>query len=140
MKYTVTHTVEFNEMDPMGVVWHGNYVNYFERARSGLLEALGTSYDEMKKAGHVWPVVKLNCKYMRPATFHQKLNITAELTDYINSLSMRFTIRDAETGKLMTKGETMQMAVDAKTGETSIVNPEYFIELVRNALQRYGEQ
>ena len=135
MKITVFHTVAFNEMDPMGGVWHGNYANYFEIARSALLAKMGLDYPRMRQMGHVWPVVKLKCKYMRSATLHQRLAITAEIKDYVNSLTMSFSIRDAETNLLLTKGETMQMAVDAASGETSIMNPQYFIDLVKVALQ-----
>ncbi len=134
MKVTVFHQVAFNEMDPMGVVWHGNYANYFELARCALLDKIGLNYNDMKERGHYWPVVKLRCKYMKSATLNQKLAITAELKDYHNSLTMGFTIRDAETGDILTKGETMQMAVDIRTGGTSIVNPDYFIELVTHAI------
>ena len=133
MKITVFHQVAFNEMDPMGVVWHGNYVNYFEQARSALLAKIGLTYTDMQQRGHYWPVVKLRCKYIKSATLNQRLAITAELKDYTNSLTMSFIIRDAESGDILTKGETMQMAVDVRTGSTSIVNPDYFIELVNAA-------
>ena len=133
MKITVFHQVAFNEMDPMGVVWHGNYVNYFELARSALLAKIGLTYTDMQQRGHYWPVVKLRCKYIKSATLDQRLAITAELKDYTNSLTMSFIIRDAESGDILTKGETMQMAVDVRTGSTSIVNPDYFIELVNAA-------
>lgn len=133
MKITVFHQVAFNEMDPMGVVWHGNYVNYFELARSALLAKIGLTYTDMQQRGHYWPVVKLRCKYIKSATLNQRLAITAELKDYTNSLTMSFIIRDAESGDILTKGETMQMAVDVRSGSTSIVNPDYFIELVKAA-------
>lgn len=138
MKTTVYHQVAFHEMDPMGVVWHGNYANYFELARSALLRELGLNYISMAEMGHQWPVVKLQVKYIRPASLNQKLAITAELKDYTNSLTMAFTIRDADTNALITKGETMQMAVDTNTGETSIINPGYFIDLISKALNKAG--
>ena len=134
MKVTVYHQVSFFEMDPMNVVWHGNYINLFEKARAELVLKLGLTYPRMAELGHTWPVVKLRCKYLKPATLNPKLAITAELQDYVKSLTMTFTIRDAETQELLTKGETMQMAVDIKTGKTDIVNPPYFIELVNKAL------
>ena len=134
MKTTVYHQVAFHEMDPMGVVWHGNYANYFELARSALLRELGLDYIRMAEMGHQWPVVKLRVKYIRSARLNQKLAITAELKDYKNSLTMTFTIRDAETNTLITKGETMQMAVNTRTGETAITNPAYFIDLISKAL------
>ena len=136
MKVTVYHKVSFYEMDPMQVVWHGNYVNFFELARVALVEKLGLSYQKMAELGHSWPVVKWRCKYMKPAILSQDLAITAELKDYINSLTIAFTIRDAETQEIITRGETMQMAVDLKTGKTDFINPPYFIELVKEAISQ----
>lgn len=132
---TVEHTVSFNELDPMNVVWHGNYVNYFELARAALLSKLGMGYAAMKQYGYQWPVVKLNCKYIRSARLGQKLAIRAEMTDYRNTITMKFTIRDAETGELLTKGETMQMAVNTETGEACMMSPPCLLESVENYLK-----
>lgn len=134
MKVTVYHQVSFYELDPMGVVWHGNYVNFFEKARAALIHKMGLSYRTMADMGHVWPVVKLRCKYMKSAVLNQKLSITAELKDYVNSLTIAFTIRDAETQEIITKGETMQMAVETSTEKTNLINPAYFIDIVNQAL------
>lgn len=43
LSITVEHTVAFHELDPMNVVWHGNYVNFFELARAALLDKIGLS-------------------------------------------------------------------------------------------------
>ena len=134
MKVTVYHQVSFYELDPMGVVWHGNYVNFFEKARAALIHKMELSYQTMADMGHVWPVVKLRCKYMKSAVLNQKLSITAELKDYVNSLTIAFTIRDAETQEIITKGETMQMAVETSTEKTNLINPAYFIDIVYQAL------
>ena len=107
MKVTVYHQVSFFEMDPMNVVWHGNYLNFFEKARAELIQKIGLTYTTMAEMGHIWPVVKLRCKYKKSAVLNQKLAITAELKDYTNSLTIAFTIRDAETQELLTSGETM---------------------------------
>lgn len=130
MKITVSHQVTFNEMDPMGVVWHGNYVNYFELARYALLEKIGYTYNDMAADGYAWPVVKLRCKYMRSAVLGQRLHITAKLEDYLNTITLSFVIKDAESGAVLTKGETVQMAVDAKTGEGLLASPRQLVEKV----------
>lgn len=136
LSITVEHTVAFHELDPMNVVWHGNYVNFFELARAALLNKIGLSYSTMKELGYVWPVVKLNCKYIRSAQLGQKLAIRAEITDYRNTISMKFTIRDAETGTLLTKGETTQMAVHIATGESCMASPLCMQEIIDNYLSR----
>ena len=40
--------VDFNDCDPMRIVWHGNYINYFERARCALLDKIGYNYIDME--------------------------------------------------------------------------------------------
>ena len=114
----------------MNVVWHGNYVNFFELTRAALLNDIGLSYTTMAEMGYVLPVVKLNCKYIRSARLGQTIAITAEITEYRNSLNMKFIIRDHENGTVLTKGETMQMAVCAASGESSIVLPDSFISKI----------
>lgn len=136
LKKTVLHTVSFNELDPMNVVWHGNYVNFFELARAALLNDIGLSYTTMAELGYVLPVVKLNCKYIRSARLGQTIAISAEIIEYRNSLNLKFVIRDHESGTILTKGETMQMAVSTTTGESSIVLPDAFISKIEAHLQQ----
>lgn len=136
LKKTVLHTVSFNELDPMNVVWHGNYVNFFELARAALLNDIGLSYTTMAELGYVLPVVKLNCKYIRSARLGQTIAISAEIIEYRNSLNLKFVIRDHESGTILTKGETMQMAVSTTTGESSIVLPDTFISKIEAHLQQ----
>lgn len=139
LSITVEHTVAFNELDPMNVVWHGNYANYFEKARAALLCKIGMGYAKMKEYGYAWPVVKLNCKYIRSARLGQRLTIHAGITEYHNTITMKFTICDAETGDLLTKGETMQMAVNLTSGETCMVSPPCLLECIENYLRQHPE-
>lgn len=139
LSITVEHTVAFNELDPMNVVWHGNYVNFFELARAALLNKIGLSYTTMYRLGYAWPVVKLQCKYIRSARLGQRLAIQARITDYRNTLTMRFSIRDAENGELITKGETMQMAVHMSTKESLLASPACMVEIVEKYLQQTSE-
>ena len=61
--------VDFNDCDPMGIVWHGNYINYFERARCALLDRIGYNYIEMEKSGYMFPVTEVKAKYMKSLRF-----------------------------------------------------------------------
>ncbi len=121
---------EFYDVDSMKVVYHGNYINYYEQVRCLLLEQIGYGYREMENSGYAWPVVSVNAKYMRPIVFGQQFRISAELLEYENRIKVKFMIRDIETGALLHKGTTVQMAVDMKTGETLFVSPDCFIDLV----------
>lgn len=139
LSITVEHTVAFYELDPMNVVWHGNYVNYFELARAALLDKIGLSYTTMHRLGYVWPVVKLQCKYIRSAHLGQRLAIQARITDYHNTLTMKFIIRDAVSGEIITKGETMQMAVHQETGESLLASPACMVNIIEKYLQQSSE-
>ncbi len=113
----------FFDVDPMAVVWHGNYVKYFEQARAALMQKFNYDYDEMRASGYLWPVVDMRLKYYRPATLHQVLKVRAEITEYENRLRVDFRITNAEGDKLTT-GYTIQVAVDAQTLEMQYVCPK----------------
>ncbi len=114
---------QFFDLDPMNIVWHGNYIKYFEIARCALLQKFGYDYPAMHDSGYLWPIVDLRVKYARPATYAQKLIVSARITEWENRLCMDYLIRDADTGERLTKASTVQVAVDAKTREMLYVCP-----------------
>lgn len=126
--------VEFYDVDPMGVVWHGNYVKYMELGRCALLDKIGYGYSEMKESGYAFPVTSLKLKYIKPLLFKQKAVVKAVLTEYENRIKIEYLIYDKESGELTTKGESIQMALNMETKETSFLCPECFIRKVEALL------
>ena len=122
--------IEFYSLDPMQMVWHGNYINYFELGRRSLLEKIGYSYNEMKDSGFAFPVVEISVKYLKPLRFKDRICIKAVLTEYENSLRIKYEIRNSETGAAVTRGLSTHMACDIKTGESCFVCPEVLIKKV----------
>jgi acyl-CoA thioester hydrolase len=124
----LVHTVEvrpaFYDLDPMGVVWHGHYLKFFELARTALLQRHGFDYPVMQATGYLWPVVDLRLKYVRPARLHQALAVRAEITEFECRLRVDYLITDAGSGERLTKGYTVQVAVDAATGALQYVCPK----------------
>ena len=57
--------VHFYDLDPVGVMWHGNYIKYMEDARMYLLDCIGYNYDKHIESGYIWPVVTMNLKYKK---------------------------------------------------------------------------
>jgi len=125
-------TVEFYDLDPLKVVWHGNYINYFEVGRRALLEKIGYSYEEMEKSGYAFPVIEVSAKYMGWLKFKDRARIKAILMEYENRLMIRYEIRNAETGTLTTKGSSTQMAFDIKNNESCFVCPSVLIKKVED--------
>jgi len=126
--------VQFYDVDPMNVVWHGNYVRYLEQARCALLDLLGYNYVEMANSGYVWPIVDMRIKYVRPARFGQDIRIRAELAEYENRLRIDYKVRDAASGETLTKARTIQVAVDARTQELCLESPAALVQKVRAKL------
>jgi len=115
--------VQFYDLDPMNVVWHGNYARYFEQARCVLLDKIGYNYPEMKESGYLWPIIDMHTRYIQALRFGQIVTVKAELIEYECRLTIRYTIFDKETGKRLCKGTTQQVAVEEKTGELQLVTP-----------------
>jgi acyl-CoA thioester hydrolase len=120
-------TVEFYDLDPMQVVWHGNYIKYFELARRVLLDKIGYGYREMENSGYAFPVIDISAKYVGSLKFKEKGRVKAVLEEYENRLRLKYEIRNAETGMLTTKGISTQMAYDIKAGESCFVCPQALI-------------
>jgi len=115
--------VPFYDIDPMNIVWHGNYVKYLEKARCVLLERFGYGYLEMKNSGYFWPIVDMRLKYINSASFGQILVCNASLVEYENRIKIKYLISCKETGKKLTKGYTVQVAVNIKNQELQLVSP-----------------
>jgi acyl-CoA thioester hydrolase len=130
--------VEFYDVDSMRVAWHGAYPKFFELGRCALLDRLGYGYDEMEASGYAWPVVSMSLKYMKPLAFKQVARVKATLLDYDNRIRLGFLIYDPKDGTSYTKGESVQMAVDMKSGESLLACPECFLSRVRAALAAEG--
>ena len=126
--------VEFYDVDSMGVVWHGNYVKYMELGRCALLDKIGYGYSEMKEDGYAFPVTSIRLKYIKPLMFKQTAIIKAVLAEYENRIKIDYFIYDKESGELVTKGESIQMALKLETMSTSFLCPDCFIKRVEALL------
>lgn len=120
--------VQFFDLDPMEVVWHGHYVKYLELARCALLDRIGYNYRQMKASGYAWPVIDMHIRYASPATFGQRLKLRAEIVEWENRLKIQYLITDAVTGRRLSRASTTQVAVDAASGEMCFVSPRVLLE------------
>ncbi len=113
----------FHDLDPMDIVWHGNYVRYLEHARTALLQKLDYDYPQMKASGYAWPIVDLKIKYMRSAGYLQALVVRAEIVEWENRLKIDYLISDAASGARLTRATTIQVAVEIASREMCFVCP-----------------
>ena len=128
--------VPFHDVDAMQVAWHGHYVKYFELARCALLRRFDYDYPQMQASGYLWPIVECHLKYIRPARYRQNLSVQATLIEYENRIKIAYQIRDRETGERLTKGYTVQVAVDAATRELQFVSPPVVFRNLEKAFSK----
>lgn len=74
-EHTTELRVRYDEVDPMGLVHHSNYLKYFEIGRTELLRASGGRYREMERAGQLVVVVRVDCRYKKPARYDDIIRI-----------------------------------------------------------------
>jgi acyl-CoA thioester hydrolase len=130
----VNWTVPFHDIDPMEVCWHGHYVRYFELVRTALLQRIDYDYPQMRASGYAWPVIELFIRYAQPLMYQQHLHLDARLVEWENRLKIAYEIRDAATQKRLTRGHTVQVAVDIQTHEMCFVSPDVLREKLKNYL------
>lgn len=127
----VTRTVRFEEVDPLGVVWHGRYASWFEDARVLLGDTYGVGYLDNMKNGVATPLKEFHVDYKRPLTYPETYTIRAEL-HYSEAARMNylFTILDAD-GVVCTTGWSVQLFVDLQENLLMVLPPFYADFLAR---------
>lgn len=131
MKNTISFTskirVRFNETDPLGIVWHGNYITYFEDGREAFGRKHGLSYLNQKEHGFATPIVKSSCEHKRPLKYGEIATIK---TTFIDSpaakMIFKYEIFNVQN-QLVCTGKTVQVFVDkCGAGELSLTLPAFF--------------
>jgi len=114
--------VPFYDLDPMNIVWHGNYVKYMEEARCDLFKKLNYDYMNMQKDGFIYPVAKMDMKFIKSAKFGDKLSIKCILKEIEPAVIIKYEIFSG--GEKIFTANTMQICVNIKTGETLYEAPD----------------
>lgn len=125
MTATTTIRVRFSEVDSMQVVWHGEYVRYFEDGREAFGRAYpGIGYLDIYRAGYTAPIVELEINYLRPLELEEEATVEVHYIDTeAAKLCFRYEVRRAN-GELAARGRTVQVFVNGE-GELELNQPEF---------------
>lgn len=130
IKNELVHTTEvrvrFSEVDSMGVVWHGNYVKYFEDGRETFGDHFGIGYMDFKKRGILIPIVKFECDYKYPLVYGDKLTVE---TKFINceAAKILYHYNIYKNNTVIATGKSTQVFMSEKH-ELMLKAPDFFIE------------
>ena len=130
-KLEISHTSEirirFAETDPLGIVWHGNYIQYFEDGREAFGRHHGISYLDHKAHGYTTPIVKSVCEHKLPLSYGDIATIKTIFVDSpAAKMIFRYEIYNPKN-KLVCTGETIQVFV-ANQGGLSLTFPDFFLK------------
>ena len=121
--------VRFNEADPLGIVWHGHYIRYFEDGREAFGNTHGLGYLDVYKQGFVIPIVSVHCEYKRSLRYGDRVIVE---TKYIpcEAAKMKFSYRlfNAATDELVATGTSVQVFLDKNESLLQLSNPPFFEE------------
>lgn len=116
MKTQLSHTCEvsvrFNEVDSLGIVWHGHYVKFFEDGREAFGRAFGLGYLDVYNSGFATPIVSLNLDYKKTVAYGDSVLIE---TTFINTpaakIIFEYKIYRKSDMELVATGKTIQVFV-----------------------------
>ena len=105
--HTTNIKVRYAETDQMGVVYHSNYLIWFEVARTEFMEHHKVNYKDLEEYGLFLPVVEANCRYKRPAKYSDNLTVTTKLEIEGRKIIFRYKIYKEE--QQLTEGYTIHV-------------------------------
>lgn len=113
IKHKHTIRVIYADTDAMGVVYHTNYIKWFEAGRSELLRSIGYPYSQMEAEGVMLPVADCYCKYKLPAVYDDLLEVTSKISEMkAATITLEYEIRRSSTGELLVTGWTRHAITD----------------------------
>jgi acyl-CoA thioester hydrolase len=121
--------VIYADTDAMGVVYHTNYIKWFELGRNEFMRQLGVPYTELGKLGLNLPLIKVSCDYLKFSTYDQLLIIETKF-DYIKRASIRFNSRiwDENKENVLVEGYTIHACTNNEGKIRRI--PKLLLELI----------
>lgn len=119
--------IRFSEVDSMRVVWHGQYIRYFEDGREAFGEKYGLSYNDIYNNGYTAPIVDLTCQYKAPLTFGEEAIVeTRYIATDAAKIIFEYTVYRSDGVTVAATGSTIQVFLNNKN-ELELVNPEFYL-------------
>ena len=120
--------VRFNEVDSMGIVWHGSYVAYFEDAREEFGQTFGLDYLTIVKQGFYVPLVKFDLSFKNPLTYGDTAIVEITYQPCASAkILFAYTIWSMDKKKIIATGSTVQIFLD-NSRNLVLYPPEFYVE------------
>ncbi|NIK10969.1 acyl-CoA thioesterase [Alkalibacillus almallahensis] len=117
--------VRYQETDQMGVVYHANYLVWFEIGRTHLIEQLGFNYADMERDGIVSPVVDINAQYKKPLTYGETASVKTYISSYDGFRIIYGYEIYTEAGELAVTGSSSHVCVKKQNFKPISIRKHY---------------
>jgi len=127
--------VRFNEADPLGIVWHGHYIRYFEDGREDFGTRYGISYLDFFNHGLVVPVVHVECSFKKSVRYGDMVTVETHFIP-CEAAKIKFSYRlfNQKTRELVATGSSVQVFLDREHSTLQLLNPPFYEEWKKKIL------
>ncbi len=131
--------VRYGETDQMGVVYHPNYLIWFNESRDALMSGIGIDVAAIERRGYRFPIVEVGCRYLQSARYGDEIEISAVLHyQRVARMNFSFEVRHQTSQRLLATGESVSVVTNAD-GKLLISLPAELKLAIEQALQRQQE-
>lgn len=129
LKHSLILPIRFSETDAMGVVWHGNYLKFFEDAREQFGKDHSLNYLDMFNSGVLTPIVHSEIFHKSSLYYGDEVRIESQL-HFLAAAKIKFEyhVYSQKTGKISAIGSTTQVFMDADSRELQLTKPDFYQE------------
>ena len=123
-------TVRYAETDMMGIVYHANYLPWFEVGRTTLLKDIGVPYKRLEEEGFRLPVLEISAKYLRPAVYDDTVEVVTTIREKpLLRIRLEYEVRRGD--ELLATGSSVHAFVD--TEGRPVRPPQWASEMIGKA-------
>jgi len=120
--------VRFSDVDSMGVVWHGQYIRYFEDGREDFGNQHKINYLDFYNNGILIPIVNIECNYRKPLIYGDTAIVETKFVDTeAAKIRYAYTILNEKSGEIVATGSTIQVFLNKKY-ELLLAFPPFYLE------------
>lgn len=123
--------VRYPETDRMGIVYHANYIIWFDMGRTEFLRSLGYSYREVEEQGIWLPIIEVGCRYKSPARYDDEITVETSIED-MGRVKIKFSYKVFRGEELLVEGFTVQGITNDELRPIGLnkQNPELYNKLL----------
>jgi len=124
---TIQQSIRFSEVDSLGIVWHGHYLQYFEDGREAFGKEYNLGYLDFYSNGYVVPIVNVQCDYKKFLRYGDRIIIETTYTPCEPAkINFQYRVINMDTNDIIVKGSTVQVFLSTNNLVLQLTNPDFF--------------